>query len=217
LCVLSLILFGWPAWQDFLRAALASRDVYASGRIPFSGFVTPFGAAMLAGASPRFAAIVQGLATAAAGVFVAFVWRRNLPLPVRAASLVSATLAAVPLALFYDLVLAGVAAAWLLRAGNSRCSLPGWGKPLLAVLYVLCLDPRGLAGTFHLPVGTCVAGGLVGLAGAAAVAASRRPVIPAPVPQTATRLIPAGCGRDIAGCASTASPAARRSRKPAAS
>lgn len=172
LCLLSLMLFGWHTWQDFLRAALASRQVYASGRIPFTGFVTPFGAAMLLGAPLRVAGIAQGVATLAAGIFVGFVWRRNLPLPVRAASLVSATLAAIPLALFYDLVLAGVAAAWLLRAGNSRL-LPEWGRPALAVLYVISLDPRGLAGAWHLPIGTFVAVGLVGLAGAAAIAARR--------------------------------------------
>ena len=217
LCLLSLILFGWLTWHDFFCAAFASREVYASGRIPFSGFVTPFGAAMLAGAPVRIAGILQGAATAAAGVFVALVWRRNLPLPVRAASLVSATLAAIPLALFYDLVLAGVAAAWLLRAGNSRRLLPEWSEPLLAVLYVLCLDPRGLAGAWRLPVGTFVAVALIGLAGVAAVAASRRAAIPAPPPRTAAALIPAVCDRDIAEYGSIASRAARASRKPAAS
>ena len=83
-------------------------------------------------------------------------WHRNLPLPIRAASLVSATLVAVPLALFYDLVLAGVAGAWLLRAdGNYR--LPEWGRLVLAALYVLCLNPRGIAAAWHLPVGPFIA------------------------------------------------------------
>ncbi|HUC11004.1 MAG TPA: hypothetical protein VL985_11355 [Stellaceae bacterium] len=69
------------------------------------------------------------------------VWRRDLPLPIHAASLIEATLVAAPLALFYDLVLAGVAVAlavvaWLLRAdGGYR--LPQPAKPILAVLYVL--------------------------------------------------------------------------------
>jgi Glycosyltransferase family 87 len=152
LCLLSLALFGWQTWHDFVLAAAGSRSVYASGRIPFSGFVTPFGGAMLLGASPGFSVLVQGVASVAAAAFVAFVWRRNLPLPIRAASLVSATLVAVPLALFYDLVLAGLAAAWLLRA-EGKYALGEWGKLALAGLYVLSLNPRGIATASHLPVG----------------------------------------------------------------
>jgi alpha-1,2-mannosyltransferase len=156
LCLLSLVLFGWQTWHDFFVAAVASRDVYGFGRIPFGGFVTPFGAATLLGATPAAAGLVQAAASAAVAGFVAYVWRRNLPLPIRAASLVSATLVAVPLALFYDLVLAGVAGAWLLRA-DGKYRLPEWGKPVLAVLYVVCLNPRGIAIAWHVPVGSIVA------------------------------------------------------------
>ena len=112
---MSLVVFGWQTWHAFLTAVTGSQAVYASGRIPFGGFVTPFGAAMLLGATGTLAAIAQAGATVAAAGFVAWVWRRGLPLPIRAASLVSATLVAVPLALFYDLVVAGIASAWLLR------------------------------------------------------------------------------------------------------
>ncbi|HUC71451.1 MAG TPA: glycosyltransferase family 87 protein [Stellaceae bacterium] len=154
--LLSLTLFGWQTWHDFLIAAATSGNVYTTGRIPFGGFVTPFGAVMLLGATPAAAAVVQAAVSVAAAGFVAFVWNRNLPLPIRAASLVSATLVAVPLALFYDLVLAGVAGAWLLRAdGNYR--LPEWGRLVLAALYVLCLNPRGIAAAWHLPVGPFIA------------------------------------------------------------
>jgi alpha-1,2-mannosyltransferase len=156
LCLASLLIFGWQTWHDFLVAAAASHHVYASGRIPFGGFVTPFGGAILLGAAPRAAAIVQAVAAVIAAGFVALVWRRNLPLPIRAASLASATLVAVPLALFYDLVLSGVAAAWLLRA-DGEYRLPQWGKPVLAALYVLCLSPRAMATASHLPIGSFVA------------------------------------------------------------
>ena len=93
-------------------------------------------------------------ATALAAGLVAVVWRRNLPLPIRATSLVSATLVAVPLALFYDLVLAGVAAAWLLRSDGEYRLRRGPAKPALAALYVLSLNPRGIAAAWHLPIGT---------------------------------------------------------------
>jgi alpha-1,2-mannosyltransferase len=171
LFLLSIFVFGWQTWHTFLAAAAGSAKIYASGRIPFGGFVTPFGGAMLLGAAPRAAASVQMLATLIAAGFVAGVWRRNLPLPIRAASLASATLVAVPLALFYDLVLGGIAAAWLLRA-KGEYRLPEWGKPILAALYVFCLSPRAMAAASHLPIGSFVALALVILT--AAVALRRR-------------------------------------------
>lgn len=168
LCLLSLVFFGQGTWRAFLTAAMASHTVYASGRIPFGGFVTPFGAAMLLGATRTLAYIVQtGASLAAAGV-VAWVWGRGLPLPIRAASLVAATLVAVPLALFYDLVLAGVAAAWLLR-GSGRYRLAEWEKLGLVGLYVLSLNPRGIAADWHLPVGPLIATALMALVGAIAL------------------------------------------------
>ena len=156
LCLLSLVVYGWPTWHAFLTAAMGSQAVYASGRIPFGGFVTPFGAAMLLGATGTLAGIVQAGATVAAAGFVAWVWRRGLPLPIRAASLVSAALVAVPLALFYDLVLAGIASAWLLR-GEAKYCLPESGKVALAGLYVLSLNPRGIAAHLHFPAGPLIA------------------------------------------------------------
>jgi alpha-1,2-mannosyltransferase len=156
LCLLSLVAFGWPTWHAFLMAVTGSQAVYASGRIPFGGFVTPFGAAMLLGATGTLAGLVQAGATVAAGGLVAWVWRRDLPLPIRAASLVSATLVSVPLALFYDLVLAGIASVWLL-CGKGEYRLPEWGKVALAGLYVLSLNPRGIAAHLHFPAGPLIA------------------------------------------------------------
>jgi alpha-1,2-mannosyltransferase len=156
LCLLSLFAFGARTWLDFFAAAAASPNVYASGRIAFAGFVTPFGGAMQLGAGPTLAAILQAGASAVAAVVVGVVWRRNLPLPARAASLAAATLVTVPLALFYDLVLDGIAAAWLLRAGGEY-RLPPPAQWLLAGLYFLCLNPRGLAVDWHLPIGPLIA------------------------------------------------------------
>ena len=180
-CLVSVGLFGWQTWRDFLVAAATSGNVYTSGRIPFGGFVTPFGGAMLLGAGPATAAVLQTVAFVTAAGVVAYVWRRNPPLPIRAACLVSATLVAVPLALFYDLVLAGVAGAWLIRA-DGEYRLPEWGKLLLAGLYVLCLNPRGIAAAWHLPIGPVIPMALAALCAwlamrAAALApARRRPV-----------------------------------------
>jgi hypothetical protein len=91
---------------------------------------------------------------------VAFVWRRGLPLPIRAATLAAATLVAVPVALIYDLMLAAVAAAWLVRdpAGLAR-----WERVALAALFVLSMIPPGLAEAWHVPAGPIVALALLAL------------------------------------------------------
>ncbi|MFZ3234583.1 MAG: glycosyltransferase family 87 protein [Stellaceae bacterium] len=156
LCVLSLIVFGWPTWMAFLAAAAASPSVYDSGHIPFELFVTPFGAVRLLGGSLAASYIAQGVTTLAAAMVVAIVWRRELPLPVRAATLIAATLVAVPLALFYDLVLAAVAGAWLLRIRAPQ-RLPEWVEMALAGLYVLTLNPRNIGGALSVPVGSLIA------------------------------------------------------------
>jgi hypothetical protein len=152
LAAVSLFWFGWPTWQAFLIAAAASPGVYQSGRVAFAGFVTPFGAVLLLGGKPAAAYAVQAAAALSAAVLVAVVWRRRGSLPVRAAVLAAATLVAVPLAIFYDLMLASIAGLWLLRA-DGESGLPVWVKWTLAGLYALSLNPRALAETWHLPAG----------------------------------------------------------------
>jgi len=154
LCLLSLGAFGWETWRDYLAAAAASPAVYQSGRISFPGFINPFGAVLLLGGTPTVAYRVQAVTILAAAAFVAYVWRRGLSLPVRAATLAAATLAALPIGLFYDLMLAAIATAWLLREG--RCRMAEWEKIVLAGLFFLSLNPRSFSEILQLPVGPIV-------------------------------------------------------------
>jgi hypothetical protein len=155
LCLLSLSVFGWETWRDFVVAAAASPSVYESGRVAFSGFINPFGAVLLLGGSSAAAYAAQATASLAAAVLVAYVWWKRPPLPIRAATLTSATLVAAPLALFYDLMLAAVAAAWLLRASARHC-LGEWQKVALAALFLLTLNTRSFSELLHVPVGALV-------------------------------------------------------------
>jgi hypothetical protein len=145
---LSLILFGSETWHDFLAAAAASHTTYESGLVTFSGFVSPFGAVLLLGGTRAAAYAVQGGATVAAGLLVAVVWRRGLSLPIRAAILAAATPVAIPVALVYDLMLAAIAGAWLIREGELRA----WEKAVLAMLFVLPFNARGIAEAWHVPI-----------------------------------------------------------------
>jgi hypothetical protein len=148
---LSIALFGWQSWQNFFALFGGSGATYESGRIDLSGFVTLFGGIRLMGAPPDLAYAVQGLGSLAAIVLVAVVWRCNLSLAVRAASLAAATLIAVPVALVYDFLLAGIAIAWLVRAGCEDGFLP-WEKTMLAAIFVVPLLSRNVGLALHVPL-----------------------------------------------------------------
>jgi alpha-1,2-mannosyltransferase len=151
LVLVSLLWFGMDTWRDYLTLAIGSPATYENGRIDFAGFVSPFGAARLLDVSPVAAYVFQGVATCLAAWFVAFVWRRDLSLPLRAATLAAATLAAMPVVLLYDLMTAAIAALWLIRAGRAQGFLP-WEKAGLAALFLVPLFSRDLGAASHLPL-----------------------------------------------------------------
>jgi hypothetical protein len=168
LCLLSLVMFGWETWRDFILAVAGSAAVYTSGRISFDGYINLFGAVRHLGGGRNLAYAAQAAASLSAAAFVAIVWHRNLPLPVRAAILGSGALVAAPLALFYDLILGAVATLWLLRS-DRRGSLSDGEKFALIGLFLLSLSPRFLADSSHLPIGAFVALALMGLVAAHAL------------------------------------------------
>lgn len=153
LVLASAALLGWETWHAFVATAGASHSMYESGRILFGGFVNPFGAMRLMGASVPVSYAVQALFSAAAAAIVAIVWHRGASLPARAA---------VPLSLLYDLMLGAVAACWLLRGQGRSCAT--WEKTVLTVCYIVLIDSRSLADEITLPVNTIAALALFALA-----------------------------------------------------
>jgi hypothetical protein len=170
LTLVSLLLFGMQTWGDFFTAAAASAATYETGIVQLWAFVTPFGAVSLMGGTPRAAYAIQIAATCAAIVFVSWVWGRRLSLEVRAAALTSATLMAVPLALFYDLMLAAIAAAWLCRPTQS---VPNGQRLLFAASYLALLSSNQIAEATRIPIGPLVALALVVAVACRAVRESR--------------------------------------------
>jgi len=184
LVMASVALLGWDTWHAFLATAGASHSMYESGRILFGGFVNPFGAMRLLGASIAVSYAVQAFFSVIAAMVVAIVWYRGASLPARAVVLASATLVAVPLSLLYDLMLGAVAACWLMRE-QGRSAAP-WEKTILAILYAALIDSRSLADQITLPVNTIAALALFALATRRAFAElgwvrlSREPVVATP-------------------------------------
>jgi hypothetical protein len=148
---LSIAVFGWQTWQDFFALAGISHSTYETGRVDLAGFVTLFGGLRLMGVPTTIAYAVQGLGSIAAIALVAVVWRGNYSLAIRAATLAAATLIAVPVALVYDFLLAGIAMAWLIRAGSESGFLP-WEKTTLAAVFVVPLLSRNFGTATHLPL-----------------------------------------------------------------
>ena len=145
-------LFGWETWQAYLGVAADSHATYELGRINLAGMISPFAAARLLGFDVGIAYAIQGVATLAAAVLVALVWRRDQSLELRGASLAAATLLAVPVVLLYDFMLAAVAAAFLVRAARRTGFLP-WEKAALVLVFVLPLLTLGVGQGWHVPVG----------------------------------------------------------------
>ena len=167
LCALSALCFGAATWRAFIAMALHARQTVETG-IQLAGHVDAGGAARLAGLAANASWVLQACITLVAAACVVWAFaktRRQTGAPADAACavLVSATLAAMPFVLFYDLVMAGLAAAWLTRAALRT----GWrpGEPTcLAACLLLSLVAFALAATLHLAVGVLVSPLLLGCA-----------------------------------------------------
>jgi hypothetical protein len=118
------------------------------------------------------------------------VWRRRLSLPIRAAALAAATLVATPLALLYDLMLGTIAAAWLIRDGDSPAAT-ALEKTALVALYLglVFLGRPSLAESWHVPVFPLAAVALLAIVGVRAgrEMAQRRSASGAPACPVAAR------------------------------
>jgi hypothetical protein len=162
LVLLSDAAFGEQSWLGYLAAFAGSSATYNSGYIDLAAFVTPYGAMRLIGAGAGAAYAIQAAATLFAIGLVAFVWRKQLSLPLRAAALLAATLIAVPLALIYDDMLAALAIAWLVRAGRTEGFLR-WEKAILAAIFIAPLISRNLGMDTHVPIAIFATMALLGI------------------------------------------------------
>ena len=160
LVLASAVCFGTGSWRAFLAMAAQARQTVETG-IALAGHVDFAGALRLAGAPASAGWMAQSMLSLAAAALVAWTWapRRERAEPELArAMLVAGTMAAMPFLLFYDLVMAGVAAAWLMRAWHRRSrKLPEGSLATLALCLLLSLAAFPAAAALHLAVGAGVA------------------------------------------------------------
>lgn len=151
LVALSVLLFGTETWSAYFAAASGSSRVYESGRIDLAGMITLFGAARLIGVPPPAAWALQVVAAIIMAGLVGLVWRRPEQHAARCATLLVATLIAVPLSLVYDQLLLLVAIAWLLRDARETGFL-AWEKVILVAVWPLALMTWFISTGWHVPL-----------------------------------------------------------------
>jgi hypothetical protein len=142
---------------------------YEMGHFNLAGFITLFSASRLAGAPIAVAHGVQLVGAAAAAVLVACAWWRRCSPAVRSAALAAGTLIAIPFAVVYDLMVATIAAAWLVRIGRERGFLR-FEPQVIAATYLVPLLALFVGNATHIPLGPLPA---LALATIAAVRALR--------------------------------------------
>jgi hypothetical protein len=149
LVLVSVAAFGWQTWVAFLQQAAVSHTVYGTGLVDLPGFTSPFGVLLVLGQPRWIAELVQLAVTVGMGVLVWRVWRGGGSLALRAGVLLAATPLAVPVLMFYDLMLTGVAMAWLVGSRYVHGFAAG-EKLALSVLFVLPLLSGNLPFTANL-------------------------------------------------------------------
>jgi len=156
--------FGIDIWPAYLHTfAGTAPGTFAGGRIPASGLVSPFAAALTLGAPPLLATVLQAAATLMAATMVAIIWRRCRWMAPRAIALLAGTMVAVPVILIYDLLPAAICLAWL-AVDARRTGWLAWEKAFAVLAVAIALSSRPLAMAAGLPLGPLVGLGLLALA-----------------------------------------------------
>ena len=168
---LSAAVFGCDVWGAFLHAAAGARGVYEAG-VVFQAMTTPFGATLALGGPVWLPCTLQAVSALVMAMAVFVTWRRGMSLPIRAALLLAATPLAVPVAMFYDLMLSGMALAWLVRWSKAR-RFPAWLRVGAVAAYIGSLLTGNFDPHSHLVVAPLVAAGVFAMAVGAAQDESR--------------------------------------------
>ena len=134
----SVALFGLPTWEAFIRVALAAHDSYETGHVFVSGLTSVFGIALTLGVSVGGAYVLQLVASFALALAVFVAWNRPVSLAIRGAVLAAATPVAVPMTMFYDLLLSGLGLIWLVRAKADGDAF-SWQSGVVIACYPLSL------------------------------------------------------------------------------
>lgn len=156
LTVATTLVFGFDIWPAFARASEFTRSVVLEqGNTGWHKIQSVFAWARMWDAPIGAAYALQGVATAALAVSLAWLWRSKAPYPLQAAALCLAAILATPYSLDYDMMVLAPAIAFFAVDGLARGFGP-WEKTLLAALWLVPLLARSVAQASHVPLGVPV-------------------------------------------------------------
>ncbi len=156
LVAFSWLFFGTDAWTAFLASTEMSRKVLLEhGSVGFEKLPSAFAAVRMWGGSVLLAYSVQATLSIALAATLAWLWRSDAAFELKAAALAAASLLATPYMLDYDLVVAGLAIAYLARLGRAR-GFRSFDISLLAAAWIVPLLSRGIAKITGIPLGLSV-------------------------------------------------------------
>ncbi|SFO44592.1 Protein of unknown function [Bradyrhizobium sp. Ghvi] len=114
----SWLAFGTESWQAFFHwIPMFSQAFLTEGRAPWFKMQSIFALVRYLGGTEQLGWIFQWVLTAAIAVVLVVAWRSRLPYALKAAMLAAAALLTTPYLFMYDLVVLGIAVAFLIRAG----------------------------------------------------------------------------------------------------
>lgn len=118
IAALSWFAFGTESWQAFFHwIPMFSQAFLTEGRAPWFKMQSIFALVRYVGGTEQLGWIFQWVMTAAVAVVLVVMWRSRLPYALKAAMLAAASLLTTPYLFMYDLVVLGIAVAFLIRAG----------------------------------------------------------------------------------------------------
>jgi alpha-1,2-mannosyltransferase len=156
LVALSYLAFGGGIWHAFAASTTFTQSaVLEAGGLGWEKIQSIFSAVRMWGGSVPLAYTVQAMLAAALAATLAWLWHGDAAYELKAAALAVASLLATPYVLDYDLVVIGLAIAYLARLGLAG-GFRGFEISLLAASWIAPLLSRGIAQFTFVPLGLSV-------------------------------------------------------------
>lgn len=152
----STLLFGIDVWRAFAESTTFTRTVVLeAGGTGWEKIQSLFSAVRMWGGSIDLAYATQGALALVLAVTIVRLWRSQAAFELKAAALAVASLLATPYVLDYDLVVLGIAIAFIVRHGLARGFQP-YELSLLALAWAAPFLTRSIAGLSGIPLGLIV-------------------------------------------------------------
>lgn len=153
LVALSYLTLGAGIWQAFAASTTFTQTVVLeAGGTGWEKIQSIFSAVRMWGGSVPLAYTAQIALAAALAATLAWLWRSDAAFELKAAALAVASLLATPYVLDYDLVVLGLAIAYLARLGLA-CGFRNFEISVLAAAWIVPLLSRGIAQVTAVPLG----------------------------------------------------------------